>query len=83
MDAWHTCNTTHCRAGWVVFLAGEEGAKLEEETDTAFAAMMIYKASSPIKVSPVRFYEDDKTAMKDILRCAEEERLLNETMPQV
>jgi hypothetical protein len=73
MDAWHTCDTTHCRAGWVAFLAGEEGKKLEDHTSTAFAAMQIYKASSPIKVSPVRFYEDNATALADIKRCAEEE----------
>lgn len=25
MDTWHTCKNTHCRAGWVVTLAGEAG----------------------------------------------------------
>ncbi len=35
--------------------------------------MKIYKASSPIKVPPVRFYETNEKAMKDIIRCAEEE----------
>jgi len=77
MSQWHTCETTHCRAGWVVFLAGEAGAKLEKETSTAFAGMMIYKASSSIRVSPVRFYESDELAMADIKRCAEEEAKLN------
>jgi hypothetical protein len=76
MGEWHTCDTTHCRAGWVVFMAGQEGLELEKKTSTAFAAMQIYKASSPIKVSPVRFYEDNKTAMADIVRCAEEEAKL-------
>ncbi len=74
MGDWHTCNTTHCRAGWVVHLAGKEGYQLEEETDTCFAAMQIYKKSSPIKVSLVRFYERNELAMKDIERCAEEEQ---------
>lgn len=74
MDNWHTCDTTHCRAGWVTFLAGEAGKRLETETDTCFAAMQIYKASSDIKVSPVRFFEPNDVAMADILRCAEEER---------
>ncbi len=45
----HTCETTHCRAGWAVVLAGQEGFDLEAKTDWAFAAMQIYKASSPIK----------------------------------
>jgi len=75
MDSWHTCETTHCRAGWVVTLAGAEGKALEKETNTEFAAMMIYKESSPIRVSPVRFYESNETAMSDITRCAELERL--------
>jgi hypothetical protein len=57
MSTWHTCDTTHCRAGWVVTLAGEAGKKLEEETSTAFAAYQIYKKSSPIKVLFSRFYE--------------------------
>lgn len=59
--------------GWVVKLAGADGAKLEAATTTEFAAMMIYKASSDIRVSPVRFYETNDVAMADIERCAEEE----------
>jgi len=73
MSKWHTCETTHCRAGWVVHLAGEEGKKLEEKTSTAFAAMMIYKKSSNIPVSPARFYDNKENAMQDIKRCAEME----------
>ena len=73
MGNWHTCDTTHCRAGWVVVLAGEEGKKLEEETSTLFAAMQIYKASSPIKVPPTRFFDSNEIAMEDMKRCAEEE----------
>ena len=78
MSTWHKCDTTHCRAGWATFLAGPDGAKLEEQTDTAFAAMQIYKASSPIKVSLTRFYEDNATAIADIIRCAGEEKKLAE-----
>jgi hypothetical protein len=73
MDAWHTCDTTHCRAGWVVTLAGGPGKVLERETSTQFAAMQIYKASSPIPVSPPRFFETNEVAMADIQKCAEEE----------
>ena len=44
MSDWHSdCGTTHCRAGWVVVLAGEEGLKLEKQTSTEFAAKQIYK----------------------------------------
>jgi len=76
MADWHTCDTTHCRAGWVVFLAGEAGLDLEKRTSTLFAALMIYKASSPIKVSPTRFFESNAVAMKDMVRCAEEEKAM-------
>lgn len=71
MSDWHSCDTTHCRGGWVVNLAGAAGKALENQTSTEFAAMMIYKESSDIRVSPTRFYEDNETAMADILRCAE------------
>ncbi len=68
---WHTCDATHCRAGWVTYLAGKEGKDLEEKTSTAFAAMMIYEKSSTIKVPPTRFYDSNEKAMEDIKRCAE------------
>ena len=70
MNDWHTCDTMHCRGGWVTFLAGEKGKELEDKTSTLFAAMQIYKKSSSIKVSPVRFFESDKIALNDIKRCA-------------
>ena len=73
MSDWHTCDTTHCRAGWVVSLAGKEGKALEKQTTTLFAAMQIYKKSSEIKVSPVRFFETGEQAMSDMKRCADEE----------
>lgn len=73
MDHWHSCDTTHCRGGWVVTLAGEAGKALEKLTTTEFAAMQIYKASSLIRVSPVRFHESNEVAMADIKRCAAEE----------
>ena len=77
MSSWHNkteCGTTHCRAGYVVFLAGDEGKLLEEQTSTAFAAMMIYKKSSQIRVFPPRFFETNTVAMEDIKRCAELEK---------
>jgi hypothetical protein len=74
MSDWHTCDTTHCRGGWVEVLAGEAGKKLAKQTSTLFAAMMIYKASSPIRVNPPMFFVDNDTAMKDMERCADEEK---------
>jgi hypothetical protein len=74
MGSWHTCETVHCRAGWVVHLAGKEGKELEQQTSTFFAAMQIYKASSDIKVSPVRFFESNEKGMEGIERCAKLEQ---------
>jgi len=75
MSEWHACDTircqAHCRGGWVVFLAGEEGRELEEQTSPCFAAMQIYDKSSSIKVPPSRFFDTDEQAIEDIKRCAE------------
>lgn len=74
METWHTCDTTHCRAGWVVALAGEKGKALEKLTDTAFAAKQIYKKSSDIFVPWDMFYVSNEAAMEDMKRCADEEQ---------
>jgi hypothetical protein len=73
MSTWHTCETTHCRAGWVVTLAGEAGKELEAFHNTELAAMLIYRESSSIKVEPWKFYVDNATALADMERCANEE----------
>jgi hypothetical protein len=41
MVEWHTCETTHCIAGWAVHLAGVEGKALEEKFGTANAGMIL------------------------------------------
>ena len=71
MSQWHTCGTTHCRAGWITTLAGEAGLALEDQTSTEFAAMLIYKASSDIRVPPTRFYDTNEASLIDIKRCAD------------
>jgi hypothetical protein len=73
MGEWH-CGTSHCRAGLVTTLAGEEGLKLEKETSTAFAGFQIYKESSDIKVHFSDFFVDDETGMRSIIECAELEK---------
>lgn len=73
MGSWHTCDTTHCRAGWVTHLAGEAGRELERFHNTELAAMLIYRESSSIKVAPWRFYQTADEAMADMKRCADEE----------
>jgi hypothetical protein len=71
MGNWHTCETTHCRAGWVVTLAGEAGKRLEAFHNTALAASLIYHASSPdLLVTMPRFYESNEVAMADIQKMA-------------
>ena len=75
MSNWHhECGTKHCRAGWVVTLAGEPGKKLEDQIGTPAAAYCIYRESDPTIKSMPDFYCDDEAAMKDILDCAERER---------
>ena len=41
MGSWHTCDTTHCIAGWAVRLAGDEGNALEEKFGTATAGLAL------------------------------------------
>jgi hypothetical protein len=70
MDTWHTCETTHCRAGWVVHLAGEAGKELELYHNTLLAAQLIYlESGSPI--NPCRFYDKNDEAMADMKARAE------------
>jgi hypothetical protein len=69
MGNWHTCETTHCRAGWVVTLAGEAGKALEAFHNTELAALLIYEASG-YKISPARFFDDNAAAMAHMKRLA-------------
>jgi hypothetical protein len=80
MGSWHAdetlkdgayCGTTHCRAGWVVTLAGVAGKKMEDLLGIEVAALAIYHNSSDIHVNPAKFYEENKAALADIKRCAE------------
>jgi hypothetical protein len=41
MDTWHTCQTTHCIAGWAVHLAGEPGRILEASCGHELAGRML------------------------------------------
>jgi hypothetical protein len=71
MGNWHTCTTTHCRAGWVVHLAGEAGYALERFHNTPLAAQLIYDASDTSRsMNPCRFYDDNEAAMSDMKRLA-------------
>lgn len=70
MDTWHTCEKTHCRAGWVVAVAGEQGRALESFFNTELAAMKIYAAAG-LKINPARFYDENDDALADMKKLAE------------
>lgn len=69
MHAWHICDTTHCRAGWVTVLAGDAGIRLDNHTTTLYAAQQIYKASG-YNIPPARFFDSNDDAMEDIKKLA-------------
>jgi hypothetical protein len=74
MAQWHNaCGTAHCRAGWVVTLAGDEGKALEDRIGTPAAATLIYLASDPTIERFPDFYTDDDTALADMKAMAEAE----------
>jgi uncharacterized protein YjbI with pentapeptide repeats len=74
MSKWHKCETTHCRAGWVVTLAGEGGKALEWAMGTAAAAAMIYLKSDPKIERIPDFYANNEDALADMKRLAELEK---------
>jgi hypothetical protein len=65
MSSWHTCETTHCRAGWAIVLAGPVGAFMESLWGSAVAGALIYAASDPKRKVP-DFFTDDASAMADM-----------------
>jgi len=46
MENWHTCETTHCRYGWAITLAGEAGRVLEVQMGPLTAGALIYWKSA-------------------------------------
>jgi hypothetical protein len=80
MGGWHAarcdetnwCETTHCRAGYAICLAGAAGFALERKVGSAAAGALIYAASRPDKPVP-DFYASDEDAMADIRACAAEQ----------
>lgn len=65
MSDWHTCETTHCRAGWAITLAGEAGKRLEDQFGPAAAGALIYAASCPDLPIP-DFYTSNEAAIADM-----------------
>lgn len=67
MNTWHTCETTHCRAGWAIHLAGQAGKMLEDRIGPSAAGALIYYASTG---SVPDFYASTDAALADIRACA-------------
>ena len=67
MATWHTCETTHCRAGWAVALAGEAGYALESKVGPYRAGVRIYRVSTG---RVPNFFTTNERALEDIKACA-------------
>ena len=78
MADWHTCETTHCRAGWVVHLAGNAGRVMEGVYGTGSAAALIYMVSDPSMKRVPNWTDTNENALADMKRLAELEKELNE-----
>ena len=70
MATWHTCETTHCRAGWVVHLAGDAGKAMEYCLGTSSAAALIYLASDPTLEKIPDFHASNEDALADMKKLA-------------
>jgi len=68
MSSWHTCQTTHCRAGWAIHLAGESGYALEKQIGSCAAGALIYQASAGYVPD---FFASNEDAMADMRAHAE------------
>jgi hypothetical protein len=77
MSSWHTCETTHCRAGWVVTLAGKKGKKLEQKVGVSLAATLIYFKSDPTLNKVPNFYSPNASSLEDMRLMAEKECSIN------
>ncbi len=69
MSTWHQCETTHCRAGWAVHLAGAAGYTLEDRVGPNAAGALIYAASRPGVPVP-NFFATDEETLVDLRECA-------------
>lgn len=67
---WHLDETTHCRAGWAIHLAGKAGYSLENEYGPETAGSLIYGVSTG---SVPDFFLSRELTLADIRRAAEGE----------
>jgi hypothetical protein len=68
-DETNWCQTTHCRAGYAICLAGKAGFDLERKYGAETAGQMIYAASRPALPLP-DFHASTDCAMADMIACA-------------
>ena len=71
MGDWHKCETTHCRAGWAIHLAGKAGYALARHFGPSVAGALIYAASRPDQPVP-DFYASNEETLEDLRRHATE-----------
>jgi uncharacterized protein YjbI with pentapeptide repeats len=71
MSDWHSCKTTHCRAGWAIHLAGKPGYDLEKRFSAHYAGAMIYVASTGRRPD---FFASNHDALKDICKWGAKEQ---------
>ncbi len=57
MNTWHTCETTHCIAGWAVHLAGDEGKALEAKHGPYLAGLSLLGPEAA-----AHFYDNNEDA---------------------
>ena len=65
MRDWHTCETTHCRAGWAIHLAGESGRVMEGLLGSSTAGALLYARAYPEMKIP-DFTASNEDALADI-----------------
>ena len=63
MSNWHTCETTHCMAGWAIHLAGDAGEALEAEHGPQRAGALIYRVSTG---RAPHFFASNERALADL-----------------
>lgn len=74
MGDWHSCETTHCMAGWAIHLVGEEGYELENKFSSSVAGALIINKSCPYLEGKVpNFTASNENAMEFINQCAAQE----------
>ena len=63
MRDWHTCDTTHCRAGWAIHLAGDAGRVMERLLGPSIAGAYLYQRSTG---RVPNFYATNDEALADM-----------------